>query len=165
MFGSDQPLITNQLPTSFDIPEDEKEWKETMVTMVKRINIVVNTKEGALFIPQEIANFNSWFTVGDTQKFRNGYRKTFDMVALNGGNITPGSTASFPHGITGITTATFIFGTATTNDVPVKYIPLPYVSQVNAERVQIYITPTNVVLANGTLTLTQAYITCEYLKT
>lgn len=164
MFGSDQPLISNQLPISFDIPTDEKEWKETMVQMVKRINSVVNTKEGAFFLPLEIANFEQWFTVGNTQKFRSGYRKTFDMVTLNGGPIAPGAVATFPHGISNISTATMIWGTATTDEATPKFIPLPYISQTEAEEIQIYITATDVVLANGTLTLSQAYITAEILK-
>ena len=164
MFSSDQALTSNQLPISFDLPSEQREWNETMQLMVKRINSVVNTKEGALYLPKEIATFQLYFTNGEPQKFRNTYRKTFDMVDLNGGNIVAGATASFAHGITGIVDPTRIFGTATTTDVPVRYVPLPYVSQVAAQNIQIYLTPTNVVLVNGTSTLTQAYITFEYTK-
>lgn len=164
MFGSDIPLISNQLPISLDFPQEEIQWHETVQLYLKRIANIINTKEGALYTLTEIANFQQYFTLTNTQKFRNVYRKTFDMVFLNGGNIGAGTTASFPHNIVGITAATRIFGTATTTDVPVKFIPLPYVSQVEAEEIQIYLTPTNVVLVNGTLTLTQAYITSEYVK-
>lgn len=163
MFGSDQPLISNQLPISFDLPDDQEQWKNEMELMVKRINTVVNTKEGGLYVPQEVATFKLYFTLNDANKFRNTYRKTFDMVDLNGGNINPGTTVSFAHSIGTIIAPTDIFGTATTS-APIKYIPLPYVSAVEAEEIQIYATSSNIVLVNGTLTLTQCYITIEWLK-
>ena len=164
MFSSDQPLVANQLPISVDFPRDTQEFIDTLSLLYKRIANSVNTKEGAIYLPLEIATFQLYFTSNDPQRLRNTYRKTFDMVDLNGGNIAPGATASFSHDIIGIVACTRIFGTATTTDAPVRYIPLPYVSQISAENVQIYLTPTNVVLVNGTSTLTQAYITAEYVK-
>lgn len=164
MFGSDLPLISNQLPVSFDLPEDQEQWRIEMELMVKRISNVVNTKEGALYVPMEVATFQSYFSPNNPQTFRNTYRYTFDMVDLNGGNIAAGATASFAHNISGIVAATMIYGTATTNDVPPRFVPLPYVSQVVAENIQIYMTSTNIVLVNGSNILTQAYITAEYLK-
>lgn len=165
MFSSDLPLVSNQIPISLDFPSEPDELNLFVQMIIKRIANATNSKESGLYIPLETATFISYFTPTNTQKFRNVYRKLFDMVSLNGGNIGAGATASFAHGITGIVACSRIYGTATTTDAPVRYIPLPYVSQVEAEEIQIYLTPTNVVLINGTSTLTQAYITAEFLKT
>ena len=164
MFGSDLPLISNQLPISFDLPDEIDQWRIEMELMVKRINGVVNTKEGALYIPQEIASFNLYFDPSSTQKFRNVYRKTFDMVALNGGPLNPTTTYSFAHGITGIVDPTRIFGTATNNVPPISFLPLPYASTTVARMIEIYATQTNVIIITGNQTLTQCYITLEYTK-
>ena len=117
MFGNDLPLIANQLPVSFDLPEDQREWRIEMEVMVKRIANVVNTKEGALYVPQETATFQLYFDPANTQRFRNTYRYTFDMVELNGGvSLAPTTTYSFAHGIVGMIACTMIWGTATTDE-------------------------------------------------
>lgn len=167
MFGSDIPLITNQLPLSFDLPEDQKEWNQTMQLMVKRINSVMNTKEGALYVPQEVATFQLYFTIDNPQKFRNTYRKTFDMVELNGGPIAPGAALSFPHDIATIVDPTRIFGTATTALPNLAYLPLPYASADLTKVIEIWFNATTVNLINATnanFTLTQCYITFEWTK-
>lgn len=164
MFSSDQPLITNALPISVEFPRDQEEFTNTISLLYKRIANAVNGKESALYLLQELATFKLYFTSNDPLKLINVYRKTFDMVNLNGGSIAAGTTVSFPHGINSIVACTLIFGTATTSDIPVRYVPLPYVSQVAAENIQIYLTPTHVVLVNGNSILTQAYITAEYVK-
>lgn len=164
MFSSDQPLIANALPISVEFPRDQESFINIIDLLYKRIANSVNSKESALYLLQELATFKLYFTSNDPMVFRNVYRKTFDMVNLNGGNIAAGATVSFPHNITGIVACTFIFGTATTSDAPVRYVPLPYVSQVAAENIQIYLTPTNVILINGNSILTQAYITAEFVK-
>jgi hypothetical protein len=164
MFSSDQSLITNALPISVDFPRDQQDFINTISLLYKRIANAVNAKESALYLLEELATFKLYFTSNDPLIFRNVYRKTFDMVNLNGGNIGAGATVSVAHGINGIVACTLIFGTATTSDVPVRYVPLPYVSQIIAENIQIYLTPTNVVLVNGNSILTQAYITAEYVK-
>ena len=58
---------------------------------MRRIANSVNTKESGLFLLQENASFEQWFGTSPQQN-RNGYRTTFDLVALNGGNI--GASAS-----------------------------------------------------------------------
>ena len=164
MFGSDLPLISNQLPISFDLPQDLDEWRVEMELMVKRINSVMNTKEGSLYTPLEIASFNLYFKNSDTQNFRNVYRKTFDMVALNGGNLNPATTYSFAHGIDTIVTPTRIFGTATNTVAPISFLPLPYASTTVARMIEISATQTNVIIVTGNQALSQAYITLEWCK-
>lgn len=165
MFGSNLPLISNQLPISLDFPDKQDEFNETIQLYLKRMASILNTKEGGLYLPIEMATFKQFFTPANPQKFRDVYRKEFDMVSLNGGSIAPSATLSFPHGIAGITTATFILGTATNSAG--RFLPLPYVNFTLTSCIQIDMDSTNVYLSNGStqLALTQAYITAEYVKT
>ena len=167
-FNNDMPLLVNQLPISVDFPTEQQKFLETLTLLYKRIANCVNTKEGGLFSLQELFDSQQYFIQGNPNNFRNVYRKVFDMVNLNGGPIGAGATATFAHNITGIVAPTHIYGGATNSDVPVKFIPLNYVSAtVVTDQVQIYLTPTNVVLVNGATqtALTQAYIVAEYVKT
>lgn len=89
-FSSDPSLNTNQLPISLDINADEQDYQSTLLLYLRRIANAVNTKESGLFLLQEVASFEQWF--GSTpQQNRNGYRTTFDLIALNGGAPIGGS--------------------------------------------------------------------------
>jgi len=91
-FSSNQSLNTNQLPISLDVNPEEKEFQSILLLYLRRIANAVNTKESGLFLLQENANFEQWFQTGNPQQNRNAYRSTFDLVALNGGNIPVGAT-------------------------------------------------------------------------
>ncbi len=164
MFASDLPLVANQVPISLDFPSKQDELNLFVQMLFKRFANAINSKESGLYVPVENAAFISYFTPTDTQRLRNVYRKTFDMVKLNGGVIAPGSMLTFPHGITTIVTPTRIYGTAT-NTTP-GYLPLPYVSLVATENIQIFLNNTVVGIFVGAtqLPLTQAYITFEWTK-
>lgn len=164
MFSSDQPLVANQLPISVDFPRDKEEFIDTITLLYKRIASSVNTKEGALYLPQELATFQQYFTVDNPQKLRAVYRKTFDMVDLNGGPIPTGATVSFPHNITGIMACTRIYGSATNTSS--DFLPLPFASENTTLIIEIKLTPTNVILINGSAMppLTHATIVAEYVK-
>lgn len=127
-FSSDVPLQSNQLPISIDFPSPEHEnFLDTLSLAYKRIVDSVNTKEGALYLLQEQANFERYFQYSDPttftpnpNAFRNGYRSVFDLVALNAGvAIPPGATninlatAPQPQLINGILIPTHAFGAAT----------------------------------------------------
>lgn len=92
-FSSDNPLNTNQLPISIDVNPSEKDFHSTLLLYIRRIANAVNTKESGLFLLQENAPFEQWYTVGNPQQNRNAYRITADLVLLNGGNIPAGSTS------------------------------------------------------------------------
>lgn len=92
-FSSDIPLNTNQLPISFDVEPEEKEFQSILLLYLRRVANAVNTKESGLFLLQENANFEQWFQTGNPQQNRNAYRITADLVALNGGNIPVGATS------------------------------------------------------------------------
>ncbi len=173
-FNSDVGLQANQLPISIEFPREEESFYETLSLWQKRVSNAVNTKIGSLYTLQEGFSFKQYFTVGDPNIFRNVYRFTYDMVALNGGPIAPGATASFPHNIPlPVTTSLFngvdIYGSATNSDVAPngpKRMPLPYSSQTTTKNIEIYLDNVNVVLINGATqtALTYATIVAEYLK-
>lgn len=97
-FSSDNPLISNQIPISFDINPDEQDFDRTLMLYLRRMANATNTKEQGLYLLQETGNFQQWFTyltgtsTPDPQQNRNDYRTTVDLVALNGGNIPAGTT-------------------------------------------------------------------------
>lgn len=165
-FSSDSALLVNQLPISVEFPREEDKFYETLTLLYKRIANSVNNKEGGLFSLQELYNSQLYFTLGQPNNFRNVFRKVFDMVSLNGGNIAAGATVSAAHNISGLVAPTHIYGAATNSDATVRYMPLPYVSSTATRCIEIYLTPTNVVLINGATqtALTQAYIVAEYVK-
>lgn len=164
--SSDQPLLSNQLPESLDFTFDNDPI-QSMGLYLKRTANILNTKQGGIYLPIENANFNQFFTPNEPFVLRNGYRKLFDMVALNGGPLAPGANYSFPHGIMGITMFTRIYGTATNSDTPVSYLPLPYVPDAPNRGITIWFDPTDVNISIGSTqtALTQCYIIGEYLKT
>jgi len=91
-FSSNQPLNTNQLPISLDVNPEDREFQSVLLLYLRRVANAVNTKESALYLLQEIANFEQWYQVGNPQQNRNGYRITADLVVLNAGNIAIGTT-------------------------------------------------------------------------
>ena len=90
-FSSNQSLNTNQLPISLDVNPKESNFQSELLIYLRRVANAVNTKESGLFLLQETASFEQWFT-SDPQQNRNGYRITLNLVALNGGNIAAGTT-------------------------------------------------------------------------
>lgn len=91
-FSSDPSLNTNQLPISFDVNPDEKDFGATMLLYLRRIANATNTKGSGLYLLQETASFEQYYG-SSPQENRNGYRITIDLVALNGAPIPTGVTA------------------------------------------------------------------------
>ena len=114
MFSNDQALISNALPISVDFEESKEELIPTISLLYKRIANSVNGKESALYSLAEISTFISYFTSDNPQKFRNVYRKCFDMVQLNAGNIPAGGPPiTFAHNINGLFESALIYANAT----------------------------------------------------
>lgn len=122
-FSSDAPLQTNQLPVSIDFPEDQERFLQVLGLTYKNIADTMNTKEGSVYLPIELASFIQYFptaTSGNTYEsltLRPVYRMTYDLIALNGNAPIPvGITVlAVPANqqITGIVDPTSIRGTAT----------------------------------------------------
>ena len=117
-FSFDQASLANQLITSTNLPSvEEKELFENRLEEILRVVAsVMNTKEGGLYNLDEKFCFKQVFTTSDPQTFRNVYRKSFDLVDLNGGNIAGGATVSFAHDIATIQDAIMIYVSCVTTD-------------------------------------------------
>lgn len=162
-FSSDAPLQSNQLPISLDFPPTESpEFLDTISLTVKRIVDSTNTKEGALYQPQELATFQQYFTSGNPQRNRNVYRKVVDFGALPNTAIK-----SVPHGIAFDSnfTTTRIYASAT-DPVTLIYIPIPLASPGDPNNIQLYLDGTNVNIETGSnrTNFTRCTVVIEYMK-
>ena len=106
--SSDPALNTNQLPISLDVNPDESNYDEILQLYLRRIANAVNTKESGLFLLQENAPFEQWFSEvtqnSSTQQYlRNAYRLTADLVALN---LALNSMTTIPTGTTTLALST-----------------------------------------------------------
>jgi len=162
-FSSDVPLQANQLPISIDFPPtDDQAFLDTLSLAYKRTADSVNTKEGALYQPTELATFQKYFKETNTQNFRNVYRMTVDFGALPAAGSKP-----VAHNIafTSQFRTTRIYGSAT-NPVNRSYIPLPYASAIGDD-IELSIDATDVIItvASDKSAYTACTVVIEYTKT
>jgi len=159
-----QPInsLTSYLPTDIILPDDPEELRRILDDLLKKMTDAVNDKEIAHYNTVELLSGQKWFTSGNPQKFRNGYRKVIDFGAL------PNSaTKSVAHGITfdANTTFTRIYGTAT-DPVGIFALPIPFSdpTALNAN-VSLTIDATNVVITTGInrAAYTKCYVIAEWL--
>jgi len=111
-FSSNQPLLSNQLPISVDLPQDPEQLRTVLTDNYKKTANIMNTKEGSLYLFEEIASYKQLSGTLPSDPNINCYRKTFDLVSLNGGNIGAGATVAFPHDITGLYRSILIYVSA-----------------------------------------------------
>jgi len=114
----------------------------------------INTREIALYDRVEIQTGQQWFNLANNQQKRYGFRKTF---AISDAALT------FAHGITGITLCTYIGGSFTDGT---NFYPLPYVSTVLANQIQVVVTATQVIITKGggAPAISSGVLVLEYLK-
>jgi len=160
-FSSDQPLTSNQLPISLEIPPDQEGFQEISSLFLKRVANIMNTKQGGLYDTQEVADFQQFFTNTPFQ-FRPGYRQVYNI-----GAIAKGTTFTFPANISDLYQFTNMYGTCVT-DIPDSR-PIPY-SSVNAVTENISLRynsgTTNLEISVGATSpnIVSALIIVEYLK-
>ena len=121
-FTNNIPGLQNQLPVSIDFPEDEKEFKYQLNNTYQRIASTVNTKEGALYVPQEKITGGQYFDSTNTQKNKIVYR-----MVVNFGALPNAGSKSVPHNISGWNSdfrLTREYGAAT-DPIALKALPLP----------------------------------------
>ena len=161
-FSSDVPLQSNQLPISIEFPPVNEEFDESLSLTYKRIVDSVNRKEGSLYQLQEQATFQQYFTVGNPQVNRNGYR-----MVVNFGTLPNTGPKSVAHGISFNSnfSTTRIYGSAT-DPTGLLYIPLPFASPTAANNIELYLDATNVNVITGSnrTNFTICTIVIEYLK-
>lgn len=155
-FSSDQPLVSDQISPYIDLPKEFPEMRNNLILYLKKLADVINKKEGSVYSLAENATFNQYPVTSNPQSTRNVYRKCFDMVDLNGGNIASGATVFFPHNITGIVQGTMItVGCASTTN---QFFTVVYPD--------CYMDATNVYFTNpNPSAVTKATMVCEYMKT
>jgi len=155
-FSSDNASLVNQLPLSIDFPKDQEKFLQILTDTYKRIANAVNTKEGGLFPLMELFNSEQFFTPQNPQQFRNVYRKVFDVVALNNGPVAGGATVAFPHGISGLKEATFIYASCTSATPQFFTVVYP----------DAFLDATNLNFTNplGSTALNAVYFVAEYVK-
>lgn len=171
-FSSDNPQLINQLPLSIDFPKDPEQLQMIQSTAYKKTVDAMNSKEGGLYLLQEIGSYIQYFpTSVDSNSsqsliLRPGYRRTYDIVALNGGSISSGSTVSVPHNLdmSTVTAITRMYGGAITNGP--FFIPIPYASPTPANCIELFADSTNItiVVGSGQNKITQLYVVLEYLR-
>ena len=155
-FSSNIPLQSNQVPISLDIPSpDHPEFLSILSLSFKKIIDSLNTKEGAYYLLQELANFNQFFIDGNPQRYRNGYRRVFklDPAAL-----------TFNHNITGIVQVTNYWAIANT---ATDFRKVPFTSTtLITDQISMTVTTTQVIITNGATApaITGGIIVLEYLK-
>ncbi len=117
-FSSEGSSLANQVITTANLPslDDKLLFENRLENILRKIANVVNTKEGGLYNLSETFCFKQIFTTNDPQRFRNVYRKSFDLVDLNGGNIAGAATVAFAHNITDIQDAIMIYVSCVTTD-------------------------------------------------
>lgn len=155
-FSSDNASLINQLPLSIDFPKEDDKFFEVLTNTYKRIANATNTKTAGLYILQELINSNQFYSRQTTQQFRNVYRSTFDVVALNGGPIPGGATVAFPHNINSLKETALIYASCTS--ATPTYFTVVYPDA--------YLDATNLNFTNplaGTA-LTAVTLVAEYLK-
>lgn len=156
-FSSNQPLVANQLPISVQFPRDPQDFIDTIDLLYKRVANAVNTKEGALYLLQELATFQQFFTSGDPLKLRNGYRKVIQ--------IDPAALPTFNHNIQGITQITDYWGIANTN-IP-DFRKLPYAAVGANANIEMVVSSTSVTIVKGAgapYNIIGGIVVLEYLK-
>lgn len=115
----------------------------------------VNIREISQYDLEELVNGQQFFHPTEAQEKRYAFRKVFQF---------DDGTLNFAHDITDITICTYIGGGAVTGAG--NFIPIPYVSTVLANQIQIDVTPTNIVITKGggAPAITTGIIVLEYLK-
>lgn len=89
------------LPPEFDLPKDNPELYEELLTERERqTGIIVNQKENAIYSTDETVNSQQWFFEANQEE--NGFRKMFLIPTL-----VAGSSISILHGLGSIAGYTF----------------------------------------------------------
>lgn len=154
-FSNDQPMVSNQLAISIDFPPEFDPFLTVITDTYKKIANVVNTKEGALYNPNEVATFKLLAGPTTSTPPRNVYRKVIDLVNLNGAPIGASATVNFPHGIIGITNTMLIYASCTSSTSIFFTVVHP----------DVFVDATTVTFTNPlAVTLTQAIAIIEIVK-
>ena len=156
----------NYLPLEFQIPSDDREFKEAIAQRERLTSSIVNLKETAQYETTEFQTGQQFFSIvpaGVQRQTRYTFRKV-----INFGSLPNAATKSVAHGIpaNGNYRFTRIYATAT-DPTGVQFIPIPYATPTVADAISILIDATNVNITTGSATwtaFTECYVVLEYIK-
>jgi hypothetical protein len=167
LFIPDTNVWDIDLVRDIDVTSDA--FKELLVRLYQNINnisLVLNIKDSAYYVQQEFLNGQSFFPNTNINFNNQNTRQAFRMV-VNFGPLPDTSTISIPHGIEVSNGFTFtrIYG-ASSNQITMQYIPLPYASPTLANNIQLDVDATNVTITTGSnrSSYTTTYVILEYIK-
>ncbi|NJL55092.1 hypothetical protein HC928_07805 [bacterium] len=148
------------LPTTMYFPNKEEELLNRITKFYTDVSSRLNIKQIGIFDLFENLSGQQWFTVGDPQTKRQVFRTVFQI-----GAIATGATSTTPHGLSGFTAFTHIYGTCITDVVDYRTIPYASATALNTQ-IQLAVTATNIVIVNGAAApnITSAIVVLEYLK-
>lgn len=156
-FSSDPAGVSNQVERTVQLPDIAEPglFRDRLEDMLQKNANTINSKTGGLYTLNEILSFQQRYTTTDPQKFQSAYRKSFDLVNLNGGNIAGGATVNFPHGISNLGDPVMIYASVRTTTGKRFTVVYNNVSLDN----------TNINFTNPDANPAQAVMAvCEYLK-
>lgn len=159
--SSDNPLVSNQVSNP-NFPNDFKGLRDLLDREWKKLVDAINSKEGGLYLLQELATFKLYFDINNPLNALNVYRKVINFGAL------PNSTTKrIPHNISfnSVTRMTHIYGTAT-DPSSLSYIPLPFSSPTLVENVKLEANQKEIVITTGQdySNYVFTYVVIEYTK-
>lgn len=167
--------IANYLPTEFDLPKDNDQFYDFISKRERLTANIVNVKESSQYERRELLTAQQWLSSVNNGAIKTnyGYRLTFDLVSLNGGNIPNGvTTLNLP---TNPAVNTPVVITYTNSIIPLHGFGAATIGTtlyfVNDPQIYVRFTNTSptvqsVVITNTTgLAITQFYWVMEYLKT
>lgn len=84
------------LPIEFDITSNEEIFRELIAKRERLTASILNIKENAQYEKRELLTAQQWFSSYSSGAIKTNYsyRLTFDLVALNGGNIPNAATTT-----------------------------------------------------------------------
>lgn len=179
MANDNQGLL---IPTTqiWDISEIEsvnvnsREFKELLIRLYQNLNrmaVAINLKDSAIYDNSEFINGQSFFPnpAYSSMTATRPSRRSVYRTVVNFGALPNAAAKSVPHYIDIDSGYTFtrIYGAASRNK-PGAYIyfPIPYVSLVLNEQIQLYVTDTDVVITTAIdySLCTTCYVILEYIK-
>lgn len=156
-FSSDNSQIINQSQLTINLPSlsNSKLFESVLTDILRSISNSLNSKEGGLYTLEEKGNSEQYYIQGNPQKFRNVYRKVFDFINLNGGNIGSSASINFAHNINSIFQSAGIYANCKSNDGRIFTVVYP----------DVWADSTNVYFVNPiAVELTQCDVVLNYLK-
>lgn len=149
------------LPISLSYPSEPTELAYVLTKEHTEIATRLNLREIAIYDLTQNVSGQQWFTSGNPQVKRLGFRMIIEL-----GAIAAGATSTTAHGLTGNPlNFTYIGGTCIT--ATPTYLPIPYASVTALnQQIEVYCDATNLYVINGAgaANITSAIIVLEYLK-